>query len=246
MPPLKGDIRFEEVKFRFVDKGPYQVDRVSLSIKAGDFVGVVGQSGSGKSTLMKLLPRLYEPESGRIFIDDYDIGKVELSSLRRQIGIVPQDSLLFEGTVAENIALNDPQASTESIIEAAKLACAHDFIMSLNQGYATRLSERGGNLSGGQRQRIAIARTIIANPQLLVMDEATSALDYNTEKQLCLNLQDWAHGRTVLFITHRLSSIKSSDKILVMDNGNLVEHGTHDELINKGERYATLYKQQGQ
>ncbi len=246
MPPLKGDIRFEEVKFRFVDKGPYQVDRVSLSIKAGDFVGVVGQSGSGKSTLMKLLPRLYEPQSGRIFIDDYDIGKVELSSLRRQIGIVPQDSLLFEGTVAENIALNDPQASTESIIEAAKLACAHDFIMSLNQGYATRLSERGGNLSGGQRQRIAIARTIIANPQLLVMDEATSALDYNTEKQLCLNLQDWAHGRTVLFITHRLSSIKSSDKILVMDNGNLVEHGTHDELINKGERYATLYKQQGQ
>ena len=183
MPPISGDIRFEDVQFRFGSRGPYQVNRVNLSIESGSFVGIVGQSGSGKSTLMKLLPRLYEPEVGRIFIDDYDITKVDLSSLRRQIGIVPQDSLLFEGTIAENIALNDPQASTESIIEAAKLACAHDFIMSLGQGYATKLAERGSNLSGGQRQRIAIARTIIANPQLLVMDEATSALDYNTERQ---------------------------------------------------------------
>ena len=134
------------------------------------------------------MPRLYNPEQGRIFIDDYDIDKVNLSSLRRQIGIVPQDSLLFEGTIAENIALNDPQATTDSIIEAAKIACAHEFIMSLSKGYATILSERGSNLSGGQRQRIAIARTVLANPQLLVMDEATSALDYNTEKRLCNNL----------------------------------------------------------
>ena len=153
------------------------------------------------------MPRLYEPNEGRIFIDDYDICKVNLSSLRRQIGIVPQDSLLFEGSIAENISLNDPQATTESIIEAAKIACAHDFIMSLGQGYATKLSERGSNLSGGQRQRIAIARTILSNPRLLVMDEATSALDYNTERQVCLNLQV-ASGRTVLFITHRLSSIR--------------------------------------
>ena len=245
MPPIKGDIRFEDVYFRFGSKGPYQVNRVSLSIHAGQFVGIVGQSGSGKSTLMKLLPRLYEPESGRIFVDDYDIGKVELSSLRRQIGIVPQDSLLFEGTISENIALNDPQASTENIIEAAKLACAHDFIMTLGEGYATKLSERGGNLSGGQRQRIAIARTIIANPQLLVMDEATSALDYNTERQLCINLQKWSEGRTVLFITHRLSSIKSSDTILVMHEGVLVEQGTHDDLMAEGHRYSVLYKQQG-
>ena len=184
MPPIQGNIRFEEVSFRFAKKGPFQVNRVSLQIDAGSFVGVVGQSGSGKSTLMKLLPRLYDPVFCRIFFDDYDIGKVELSSLRRQIGIVPQDSLLFEGTIAENIALNDTQASDESIIDAAKLACAHDFIMSLGEGYATRLSERGSNLSGGQRQRIAIARTILSNPQLLVMDEATSALDYNTERQL--------------------------------------------------------------
>ena len=246
MPPIKGDIRFEDVRFRFGSKGPYQVNNVSLRIEEGSFVGIVGQSGSGKSTLTKLLPRLYAPDVGRIFIDDYDIGKVDLSSLRRQIGIVPQDSLLFEGSIAENIALNDPQASNEAIIEAAKLACAHDFIMSLGQGYATKLSERGSNLSGGQRQRIAIARTIIANPRLLVMDEATSALDYNTERQLCLNLQKWAEGRTVLFITHRLSSIKSSDLILVMNDGSLVEQGTHSELLAKGERYAALYQQQGE
>ena len=150
---------------------------------------------------MKLLPRLYDPAKGRIFIDDYDIGKVNLSSLRRQIGIVPQDSLLFEGTVADNIALNDPQASTDSIIEAAKLACAHEFIMNLSLGYATPLAERGSNLSGGQRQRLAIAR-ILSNPQMLVLDEATSALDYDTERQLCLNLQSWAQNRTVFFITH--------------------------------------------
>ena len=245
MPPIIGNIRFEDVRFRFNPKGPYQVNRVSLSIKAGNFVGIVGQSGSGKSTLMKLLPRLYEPESGRIFIDDYDICKVDLSSLRRQIGIVPQDSLLFEGTITENIALNDPQASTEAVIDAAKLACAHDFIMTLERGYATLLSERGSNLSGGQRQRIAIARTIIANPQLLVMDEATSALDYNTERQLCQNLQRWAKDRTVLFITHRISSIKNSDQILVMNDGSLVEEGTHDQLIDRGERYCALYNQQG-
>ena len=246
LPPIEGAVRFEDVKFRFGSKGPYQVDRVSLSIETGSFVGVVGQSGSGKSTLMKLLPRLYEPEQGRIFIDDYDIAKVNLSSLRRQIGIVPQDSLLFEGTVAENIALNDPQASTEAILEAAKIACAHEFIMGLGQGYATPLAERGSNLSGGQRQRIAIARTILANPRLLVMDEATSALDYNTERQLCLNLQNWAKGRTVLFITHRLSSIKTSDLILVMDQGRLVEKGTHEELVSANERYAALYRQQGE
>ena len=222
----------------------YQLNDVSVEIPSGSFVGIVRQNGSGKSTLVKLLPRLYEPLQGRIFVDDYDIGKVELSSLRRQIGIVPQDSLLFEGTVAENIALNDPQASTESIIEAAKIACAHDFIMSLGQGYATPLAERGSNLSGGQRQRIAIARTILNNPQMLVMDEATSALDYDTERQLCLNLQRWAENRTVFFITHRLSTIRNSELILVMHQGQLVEKGSHQTLMDLKGRYSTLFKQQ--
>ncbi len=244
LPAIKGDVRFENVNFRFGITGPYQLEDISIEIKEGSFVGIVGQSGSGKSTLMKLLPRLYEPLRGRIFIDDYDIAKVDLSSLRRQVGIVPQDSLLFEGTVAENIALNDPQASTESIIQAAKLACAHDFIMALGQGYATPLAERGSNLSGGQRQRLAIARTILSNPQMLVMDEATSALDYDTERQLCLNLQNWAKGRTVFFITHRLSTIKNSELILVMHQGRLEEKGNHRDLMKSNGRYATLFRQQ--
>ena len=194
--------------------------------------------------MTKLIPKLYPVSEGRILVDNYDISKVSLSTLRRQIGIVPQDSLLFEGTISENIALNDPNATDDSIIEAAKIACAHDFIMELNNGYATQISERGGNLSGGQRQRIAIARTILSNPQLLIMDEATSALDYNTEKQLCLNLQEWSAGRTVLFITHRLSTIKNSDQILLMNDGYLSESGTHDQLMALNQRYSTLFNQQ--
>lgn len=244
LPTIKGNIRFEDVKFRFGKSGPFQVKNVSLEIKEGQFVGIAGQSGSGKSTLTKLIPKLYPVSEGRILIDNYDIAKVSLSTLRRQIGIVPQDSLLFEGTISENIALNDPNASDDSIIEAAKIACAHDFIMELNNGYATKISERGGNLSGGQRQRIAIARTILSNPQLLIMDEATSALDYNTEKQLCLNLQEWSSGRTVLFITHRLSTIKNSDQILLMNDGYLSESGTHDQLMALNQRYAALFNQQ--
>ena len=244
MPPILGSVRFENVQFRFGNNGPYQVDNVTADIPAGSFVGVVGQSGSGKSTLMKLLPRLYQLDKGRIFIDDYDVSKVDLSSLRRQVGIVPQDSLLFEGTIAENIALNDPQASTEAIINVAMIACAHDFIMSLGQGYATPIAERGSNLSGGQRQRIAIARTLLSNPNLLVLDEATSALDFDTERRLCINLQEWAEKRTVFFITHRLSTISQSDVILVMHDGRLVESGTHYDLQKLGGRYAALSRQQ--
>jgi len=205
---------------------------------------VVGQSGSGKSTLMKLLPRLYEVESGRILVDNYDVSKVELYSLRRQIGIVPQDSLLFEGTIQENIALTNPDAEPSLIVEAAKIACAHDFIMDLPLGYNTRVGERGSSLSGGQRQRIAIARTILQNPRLLILDEATSALDYDTERQVSSNLQKWARGRTVFLITHRLNTIQHSDQILVMDQGSAVELGTHAELMEIQGRYFTLYHQQ--
>jgi len=244
MPDIRGTVCYENVAFRFAPSGPLQLVNVNLEFPAGQFVGVVGQSGSGKSTLMKLLPRLYEVESGRILIDKYDISKVELYSLRQQVGIVPQDSLLFEGSIQENISLTRPEADTEAIIEAAQIANAHDFIMDLPLGYNTRVGERGASLSGGQRQRIAIARTILHNPRLLILDEATSALDYDTEKQVCTNLKAWASGRTVFFITHRLSTIQDSDTILVMDRGAAVEQGTHAELMALKGRYYTLYQQQ--
>ncbi len=246
MPDIQGNVKYEDLSFRFAPSGPLQLVNVNLEFHRGEFIGIVGQSGSGKSTLMKLLPRLYNAESGRILIDNYDIRKVELYSLRQQVGIVPQDSLLFEGSIQDNIALTNPQASTESIIEAAKIANAHDFIMNLSGGYNSRVGERGSSLSGGQRQRIAIARTVLQNPRLLILDEATSALDYDTEAQVCYNLKQWANGRTVFFITHRLSTIRQADRILVMDKGSVVELGTHEELMALKGRYFCLYEQQGE
>ncbi|MEI6379336.1 MAG: type I secretion system permease/ATPase [Cyanobacteriota bacterium ELA615] len=244
MPAIRGAVRYENVSFRFKSSSALQLNNVSLEIPAGAFVGIVGQSGAGKSTLTKLLARLYEPEAGRILIDEYDINKVELYSLRRQIGFVPQDTLLFEGTVEENIALTNPDASSEEIIEAAKIAVAHDFILNLPRGYNTRVGERGASLSGGQRQRIAIARTVLQNPRMLILDEATSALDYITEQQVYLNLRETFKGRTVLFITHRLSSIKTADIIVMMDQGSVIELGTHQELMEQNRRYYSMYQQQ--
>jgi ATP-binding cassette subfamily B protein len=244
LPPVHGSVRFEDVTFRFNLSLPPVLHNVNLTIPSGTFVGVVGQSGSGKSTLMKLLARLYSPESGRILIDDYDIDKVELYSLRRQIGIVPQEPLLFSGTINENIALGNPNATSDDIVAAAKIACAHDFIMSLSAGYSTNIGERGAGLSGGQKQRIAIARTLITNPKLLVMDEATSALDYDTERRLCDNLVESIQGSTVFFITHRLSTIRRAKLIVMMDQGNVVEQGTHEELVQLKGRYYALYRQQ--
>ncbi|MEM6753696.1 MAG: peptidase domain-containing ABC transporter, partial [Cyanobacteria bacterium P01_C01_bin.38] len=222
MPMIEGSVKYDDVSFRFKPTGPMQLNNISLEFPAGVFIGVVGQSGSGKSTLMKLLPRLYPLESGRILIDGYDINKVELYSLRQQVGIVPQDTLLFEGSVQENIALNYPDATPEEIIEAAKIAVAHEFIMDLPNGYNSRVGERGSALSGGQRQRVAIARTVLQNPRLLILDEATSALDYESERQVCLNLAEAFKGRTVFFITHRLSTIRNADIILMMDKGYVV------------------------
>jgi ATP-binding cassette subfamily B protein len=244
MPVIQGSVKFENVSFSFNPSGSLQLSNINLDFPAGLFIGIVGQSGSGKSTLTKLLPRLYEPRSGRIIIDDYDISKVELYSLRRQIGMVLQDTLLFDGTVQENIALTNPDASDEEIIEAAKVAFAHDFIMALPNGYNTRVGERGSALSGGQRQRIAIARTVLQNPQLLILDEATSALDYNAERQVCLNLASTFRDRTVFFITHRLTTIRNANLILMMDQGAVVEQGTHDELMALRGRYYCLYQQQ--
>jgi ATP-binding cassette subfamily B protein len=244
MPSITGQVKYETVSFRFNPSGPLQLNNVSMEFAAGHFVGIVGQSGSGKSTLMKLLPRLYPLEAGRILVDGYDISKVELYSLRRQIGIVPQDSLLFEGTVQENIALNFPDATTEQIIYAAKVAAAHDFIMMLPNGYNTLVGERGAALSGGQRQRIAIARTVLQNPRLLILDEATSALDYDSERQVCLNLAEAFKGRTVFFITHRLSTIRNANHILMMDQGAVVEEGRHADLMALKGRYYCLYQHQ--
>jgi ATP-binding cassette subfamily B protein len=244
LPPIEGGVRFEQVRFAFTPSLPPVLHDVNLKIPAGTFVGVVGQSGSGKSTLTKMLSRLYAPDQGRIEIDGYDISKVELYSLRRQIGIVPQEPLLFSGTVAENIALGDPEASSDAIVEAARLACAHDFIMEMPAGYSSDVGERGSGLSGGQRQRIALARTLLLKPRLLVLDEATSALDYDTERRVCQNLLENVQHCTVFFITHRLSTIKRADRIVMMHQGAVVEDGSHDELMAIQGRYYALFCQQ--
>ena len=244
LPAIQGQVTYEEVSFRFLESGPLQLANVNLEFPAGCFVGIVGGSGSGKSTAMKLLQRLYPPLSGRIFIDGYDISKVELYSLRSQLGVVLQDTLLFNCTVQENIALSNPDASTDEIVRAAKLAVAHDFIMGLPAGYNTVVGERGASLSGGQRQRLAIARTILQNPKLLILDEATSALDYHSERQVCNNLAEAFAGRTVFFITHRLTTIQNADIIIMMDQGSVVERGTHKELMALKGRYYCLFQQQ--
>ncbi len=244
LPPIHGEVKFEDLCFSFNPSAAQVLRHIDLIIPAGTFVGVVGQSGSGKSTLTKMLPRLYAPNSGRILIDGYDIDKVELYSLRRQIGMVPQEPLLFSGSVAENIALTDPDASSDAIIEAARMACAHDFIMELPSGYSSGVGERGAGLSGGQRQRLALARTLLSNPRLLILDEATSALDYDTERRVCDNLLDNLDHCTVFFITHRLSTIRRAELIVMMHEGAIVETGTHDELIERRGRYYALYCQQ--
>ncbi|MFN6496651.1 MAG: peptidase domain-containing ABC transporter [Nostoc sp. DedQUE01] len=244
LPAITGEVKYENVSFRFGTSGPLQLSNVNLEFPPGKFVGIVGQSGSGKSTMMKLLLRLYETESGRILIDGYDIAKVELYSLRRQVGVVPQETLLFDGSVQENIALTNPDATTEEIIQAAQVACAHEFIMNLPNGYNTRVGERGSALSGGQRQRIAIARSVLQRPKLLVLDEATSALDYPTERQICLNLARTFKGSTVFFITHRLNTVSNADIIVVMDNSRVIEQGSHQELMATKGHYYYLYHQQ--
>ena len=245
MPPIEGNIEFQNIKFRYKPSSPLLLKGVNLEIPKGKFVAVVGTSGSGKSTLTKLLARLYQAEGGTVLVDSIDISKVELYSLRRQIGIVPQETVLFDGSVEENITLTNPEASPEEIIEASKIACAHDFIMDLSAGYSTEVGERGGGLSGGQRQRIAIARTILQKPRMLIMDEATSALDYQTERVVSENLMKNLRGCTVLFITHRLSSIVNADMIVCMGNGTVLEAGTHQELMAARGPYFVLFRQQG-
>ena len=244
MPAIQGRVKYDNLSFRFKNTGPLQLKNVTTEFAPGTFVAIVGESGAGKSTMTKLLSRLYEPEGGRILVDGYDINRVELYSLRRQIGVVPQETLLFEGSILENIALTNPDATTEEIIAAAQIAAAHDFIMTLSNGYNTKVGERGSALSGGQRQRIAIARTILQAPAMMVLDEATSALDFATEQEVSRNLKEALKGRTVFFITHRLGTIKNADTIVMMDAGSIVERGTHEELMALKGRYCYLYQQQ--
>ncbi len=237
MPKIEKFITFKNVSFKFKKEQNLILKNINLSFKTNNFIGIVGQSGSGKSTLMKLLPRLYSPNEGKVLIDGYDLDKVELKSLREQIGIVPQNPILFKGTIRDNISLSNPEISQEKIIDAAKLANAHEFIMELPFGYSTSINERGGTLSGGQKQRITIARSLLTKPKILILDEATSALDYETEKKICENLVNLKFNMTVFFITHRLSAIRNADSILVLNEGLVDEFGTHEELIKKRGRY---------
>ncbi|WP_426446901.1 peptidase domain-containing ABC transporter [Paenibacillus sp. S-38] len=244
LPAVQGHIRFEGVRFRYRPGGAEVLQGISFQVKPGSVIGVVGRSGSGKSTLSKLIQRLYVPEAGRILIDGMDIGQADPVWLRRQIGVVLQESVLFSGSVRENIAIHSPGASMEAIVQAARMAGAHEFITDLPEGYDTAVGERGASLSGGQRQRIAIARALLLNPPILIFDEATSALDYESERIILQNLGQICRGRTVFIIAHRLSAMARAHAVMVLDKGRLVESGTHQELLEKGGLYAHLLRQQ--
>src|SRR3984885_14063739 len=244
LPNIRGDVTFAHVGFRYRIDGAEILHDVSFNISAGQVIGIVGASGSGKSTVAKLIQRLYIPEHGRVLVDGVDLAMVDTSWLRRQIGAVLQENVLFNQSIRDNIALPDPAMPIERVVDAAKLAGAHDFILELPEGYDTVVGERGASLSGGQRQRIAIARALVTNPRILIFDEATSALDYESERIIQDNMQRIAQGRTVLIVAHRLSTVRFADRILTLDHGRLIEDGPHDELVRKGGRYATLYRLQ--
>jgi ATP-binding cassette, subfamily B, bacterial HlyB/CyaB len=242
MPAIRGEVAFEHVGFRYRIDGSEILHDVTFRIAPGQIVGVVGPSGSGKSTLTKLIQRLYVPESGRVLIDGVDLAGIDTAWLRRQIGVVLQESMLFNRSVRDNIALADPGFPIERIVAAAKLAGAHEFILELPEGYDTIVGERGDSLSGGQRQRIGIARALITDPRILVFDEATSALDYESERIIQDNMGEIAKSRTVVIVAHRLSTVRRADRIITIDRGRLVEDGTHEELIKTGGRYALLHR----
>lgn len=244
LPQLKGAVAFEGVKFRYGLDGPWTLDDIDLAVPAGSTLGIVGSSGSGKSTLTKLLQRLYVPAAGRVTIDGVDIAQIDPAWLRRQIGVVLQENLLFSRTIRENIALSNPAMPIEKVMAAAELAGAHEFIVRLPQGYDTLVEERGTNLSGGQRQRLAIARALVNQPRILILDEATSALDAESEEIIQRNLKAMAAGRTVIIIAHRLSAVRQCDTLIALEAGRIVERGNHEELLRVNGRYADLHRRQ--
>lgn len=244
LPSLKGAVSLHHVSFRYAPGIPEALRSVSIDVEPGQVIGIVGRSGSGKSTLARLIQRLYVPESGEVRVDGIDLAQVDPTALRRQIGVVLQENVLFNRSVRDNIALADPGLPLEPIIHAAKMAGAHEFILALPHGYDTVIAEHGANLSGGQRQRIAIARALVTNPRILIFDEATSALDYESERIIQDNMRLICHGRTVFIIAHRLTAVRHADRILVLDRGEIVEQGNHEQLLHKAGQYADLYRLQ--
>lgn len=244
LPSLEGKIRFEKVWFRYRADTADVLKDMSFELDAGKIIGLVGRSGSGKSTISKLIQRLYIPQSGKISIDGMDLSVINPVLLRNKIGVVLQENFMFNGSVAENIAIHCKNKSIDEIIEAAKIAGAHEFIQELQEGYDTIIGEKGVSLSGGQKQRVAIARAIINNPRILIFDEATSALDYESEAIIQRNMKEICKGRTVLIIAHRLSTLRIADEIMVIDRGEIVEKGSHEKLLNEDGLYSYLYNQQ--
>jgi ATP-binding cassette, subfamily B, bacterial len=244
LPNLKGEVVFDQVFFRYQAAQEPILRGVSFTAEPGMFVGIVGRSGSGKSTLSKLIQRLYLAESGRILVDGFDIKSADLASLRPQIAVVLQEDFLFNGSILENITLGNPEVTAEQVVEAARLAVAHDFICDLQHGYDTNVGERGTALSGGQRQRITLARMFLSKAPIIILDEATSHLDAETEQQVLENLQKISKGRTVFLIAHRFAPLKRADLILAMEKGVISERGTHDGLLRQKGLYWSLYQRQ--
>jgi ABC-type multidrug transport system fused ATPase/permease subunit len=240
LPQVQGHVRFEDVRFSY-GTGPEVLHGLELEVPPGTTVALVGHTGAGKSTIAKLLARFYDPTSGRITIDGYDLRDVTQSSLRRQLGIVPQEGFLFAGTVTENIAFGRPDAVPEDVVRAAQAVGAHEFIMRLEDGYETQLQERGSRLSLGQRQLVALARALLADPRILILDEATSSVDIGTERKIERALRLLLAGRTAFIIAHRLSTIRDADLIVVLEHGQIVEQGSHDELMERRGLYTSLY-----
>jgi ATP-binding cassette subfamily B protein len=245
LPPVTGKVELESVSFGYQSDQPV-LKQLSLIVYPGEAVALVGASGAGKTTLVNLLPRFYDPQSGRVLIDGVDVRSVTLRSLRRQIGIVPQETVLFSGTIAQNIAFGQKLFDPTAVQAAAEVANAHQFISQFSQGYHTWVGERGVNLSGGQRQRIAIARAVLLNPRILILDEATSALDSESEALVQEALERLTQNRTVLIIAHRLATVRRADRIVVIEQGQIVESGNHADLIKRADRYARFYAQQFQ